>query len=100
VISGRAAGGGCELYFERRGSGPPLLLIVGGGGDCGYYEEVAGILADEFTVLSYDRRGNSRSILHGPPAPLVMRSAGCPRRSSPPCSTRGRICRRARDATG
>ena len=73
MISGRAAAdGGCELYFERRGSGPPLLLIVGGGGDCGYYEELAGILADEFTVLSYDRRGNSRSILHGPPAPLVM----------------------------
>ena len=72
VFSGKTAGGGCELYFERRGAGPPLLLIVGGGGDCGYYEELAAILADEFTVLSYDRRGNSRSILHGPPAPLVM----------------------------
>jgi len=29
-------------------------------------------LADEFTVLTYDRRGNSRSGLHGGPAPLVM----------------------------
>lgn len=70
--SGIARCGDCDLYFERRGSGPPLLLIVGGGGDCGYYEELAEILADEFTVLSYDRRGNSRSTLHGDPAPLVM----------------------------
>ena len=72
MISGIAQGDGCDLYFERRGSGPPLLLIVGGGGDCGYYERLGEILAAEFTVLSYDRRGNSRSTLHGDPAPLVM----------------------------
>jgi len=72
MTSGIAPGGECDLYFERRGSGPPLLLIVGGGGDCGYYDELAAILADEFTVLSYDRRGNSRSTLHGDPAPLTM----------------------------
>ena len=72
VITGIAPGDGCDLYFERRGAGPPLLLIVGGGGDGGYYGELAGMLADEFTVLSYDRRGNSRSRLHGAPAPLVM----------------------------
>jgi pimeloyl-ACP methyl ester carboxylesterase len=63
---------GADLYFERRGSGQALLLIVGGGGDCGYYNGLAGELADEFTVLSYDRRGNSRSSLHDRPAPLVM----------------------------
>jgi acetyltransferase/esterase len=72
VTSGISAGSDCDLYFEWRGSGPPLLLIVGGGGDCGYYDGLAGILADEFTVLSYDRRGNSRSTLRGDPAPLVM----------------------------
>jgi pimeloyl-ACP methyl ester carboxylesterase len=65
-------GAGADLYVERRGSGPPLLLIVGGGGDCGYYGRLADILADEFTVLSYDRRGNSRSPLHVGPGPLVM----------------------------
>jgi pimeloyl-ACP methyl ester carboxylesterase len=72
LTSGVARSAGADLYFERRGSGQALLLIVGGGGDCGYYNGLAGVLADEFTVLSYDRRGNSRSSLHGRPAPLVM----------------------------
>ncbi len=72
LTSGIARGAGADLYFERRGSGQALLLIVGGGGDCGYYDGLADVLADEFTVLSYDRRGNSRSNLHGHPAPLVM----------------------------
>ncbi|MEU6672175.1 alpha/beta hydrolase [Streptomyces sp. NPDC046727] len=52
---------GAELYYETRGSGPALLLISGAGGDAGYYSAVAGELADAFTVISYDRRGNSRS---------------------------------------
>jgi pimeloyl-ACP methyl ester carboxylesterase len=72
LTTGSAHGTGADLYVERRGSGPPLLLIVGGGGDCGYYGRLADILADEFTVLSYDRRGNSRSRLHARPGPLVM----------------------------
>jgi pimeloyl-ACP methyl ester carboxylesterase len=61
VTSGTAAADGADLYFERRGDGPPLLLIVGGGGDCGYYSAMADLLASEYTVVSYDRRGNSRS---------------------------------------
>lgn len=52
---------GAELYCERRGSGPPLLLITGGIGDAGFYSSAANILANEFTVLNYDRRCNSRS---------------------------------------
>lgn len=71
-VSGLARGAGADLYFERRGRGPALLLIAGGGGDCGYYDALASCLADEFTVISYDRRGNSRSPLHGEPAPIVL----------------------------
>jgi pimeloyl-ACP methyl ester carboxylesterase len=52
---------GAELYCEHRGSGPPLLLITGGMGDAGFYSSAADILANEFTVLNYDRRCNSRS---------------------------------------
>jgi pimeloyl-ACP methyl ester carboxylesterase len=63
---------GADLYFERRGDGPPLLLIAGGGGDCGASEAMADILASGYTVLSYDRRGNSRSPLHYPPVPITM----------------------------
>lgn len=52
---------GASLYYEARGSGPALLMISGAGGDAGYYTEVAVDLADAFTVITYDRRGNSRS---------------------------------------
>jgi pimeloyl-ACP methyl ester carboxylesterase len=53
--------GRVQLYYEVRGSGPPLLLIMGATGDAGHFATVADELADEFTVVTYDRRGNSRS---------------------------------------
>jgi pimeloyl-ACP methyl ester carboxylesterase len=52
---------GTELYHEVRGAGPPLLLIMGATGDAGHFERLAELLADEFTIISYDRRGNGRS---------------------------------------
>ena len=52
---------GTELYFEIRGAGPPVLLIMGATGDGGHFDAFADLLADEFTVVSYDRRGNGRS---------------------------------------
>jgi pimeloyl-ACP methyl ester carboxylesterase len=53
--------GPVDLYYEVRGSGPPLMLIMGATGDAGHFATVADRLAAEFTVLTYDRRGNSRS---------------------------------------
>jgi pimeloyl-ACP methyl ester carboxylesterase len=50
-----------ELYYEVRGAGPPFLLIMGATGDGGHFDAFAELLADEFTVISYDRRGNGRS---------------------------------------
>ena len=52
---------GAEIYCERWGNGPLLLLITGGMDDAGFYSSGADILANEFTVLNYDRRCNSRS---------------------------------------
>ena len=52
---------GAEIYCERWGNGPLLLLITGAEGDAGFYSSAADILANEFTVVSYDRRCNSRS---------------------------------------
>jgi pimeloyl-ACP methyl ester carboxylesterase/DNA-binding transcriptional MerR regulator len=72
MTSGVAAADGCDLYYERYGDGPPLLLITGGGGDCEYYAGLARALASSFTVITYDRRGSSRSVLHGPPVPIDM----------------------------
>jgi pimeloyl-ACP methyl ester carboxylesterase len=52
---------GATLYYERRGSGPTVLFISGATGDAGHWTEVGHILADEDTVVTYDRRANSRS---------------------------------------
>jgi pimeloyl-ACP methyl ester carboxylesterase len=52
---------GAELYCETRGHGPAVLFISGATGDAGHFAEPAERLADEFTVITYDRRGNSRS---------------------------------------
>jgi pimeloyl-ACP methyl ester carboxylesterase len=52
---------GTTLYYERRGGGPAVVLVSGATGDAGHWTDVAETLASEHTVVSYDRRGNSRS---------------------------------------
>lgn len=68
--SALAAATGARLYTEIAGDGPPLLLIPGGGGDAASYRQILPLLADWFTVIGYDRRGNSRSPLEWPDAPV------------------------------
>lgn len=50
-----------NLYYERTGKGPSLLMIHGAVADAGYFSETAEYLKDYFDVITYDRRGNSRS---------------------------------------
>ena len=50
-----------EMYVEVRGSGPALLLVPGAGGDAGQFGELADLLAADRTVVTYDRRSNSRT---------------------------------------
>lgn len=52
---------GAKLYYEKQGKGPALLLIPGAGGDAGFFSGLAEELSEAFTVIRYDRRGNSRS---------------------------------------
>jgi pimeloyl-ACP methyl ester carboxylesterase len=52
---------GAKLYYERQGAGPAVLFIAGSTGDAGNFSRTAALLADEFTLVTYDRRGNSRS---------------------------------------
>jgi pimeloyl-ACP methyl ester carboxylesterase len=49
------------LHVSTRGAGPALLLVPGAGGDGGQYDQLALRLAAEHTVITYDRRANSRS---------------------------------------
>src|SRR5436190_10157279 len=64
---------GATLYLEVRGSGHPvLLLITGGPTDAGMFTDLAGRLADRYTVVSYDQRGHSRSTLEDEPQDIPV----------------------------
>jgi pimeloyl-ACP methyl ester carboxylesterase len=67
---------GAELYYEVRGSGSTLLLICGGIYDAAGYAALAAALADRYSVVTYDRRGNSRSPLDGPREPQSIEVHG------------------------
>jgi pimeloyl-ACP methyl ester carboxylesterase len=49
------------LYYTVRGSGPMLMILQGGAGNADGSEALANELASDFTVVTYDRRGLSRS---------------------------------------
>jgi pimeloyl-ACP methyl ester carboxylesterase len=50
-----------ELYYELSGSGEPLVLVHGSWGDHHNWDPVVGSLGQSFRLVTYDRRGHSRS---------------------------------------
>ena len=75
---------GAKLYYQVRGSGPLLLVIQGGAADADGSDALATRLESNFMVVSYDRRGLSRSAVvpgseptdlsvHGSDAAVVLR---------------------------
>jgi pimeloyl-ACP methyl ester carboxylesterase len=52
---------GATLYYRVRGAGPLLLILPGGHGDADAADALCERLADRYTVVTYDRRGQSRS---------------------------------------
>ncbi len=58
---------GARLHYEVAGSGPVLLLIPGGPADSGSFTAIRPVLAQWYTVVTYDPRGLSQSPLDGPP---------------------------------
>lgn len=52
---------GCSIYALRQGSGPVIMLIHGVACDSSFFAETARILARDHTVITYDRRGYSKS---------------------------------------
>ncbi|OBI22176.1 hypothetical protein A5714_06620 [Mycobacterium sp. E2462] len=57
---------GAQLYYETRGAGPVMILIPGANGDATVFESFATRLSAHYLVVSYDRRGFTRSRLDGP----------------------------------
>ncbi|MEH0546994.1 alpha/beta hydrolase [Streptomyces sp. B21-105] len=60
---------GTELAYSRAGQGPALILVSGAMSTGGTVAPLAGLLADRFTVLWYDRRGRGES---GDTAPYAV----------------------------
>jgi pimeloyl-ACP methyl ester carboxylesterase len=52
---------GVRLYYELHGRGEPLALVHGSWGDATGWTFVLPSLSESFQVLTYDRRGHSRS---------------------------------------
>lgn len=52
---------GIHWYCQLQGNGPAVVLIPSGEGDCENFAAVASALSDEFTVLTFDMPGFSRS---------------------------------------
>jgi len=57
---------GASIYYETRGSGSVLLMIAAGAGDASTYSAMYDILTAHYTVVTYDRRGYTRSPLDNP----------------------------------
>ena len=59
---------GARLFYRVNGSGPVLLIIQGGDGDADGTKALAERLIAHYTVVTYDPRGLSRSVLTAPPS--------------------------------
>jgi len=57
---------GARLYYETHGSGTLMLMVPGANGEADIFKMVTEHLAAHHTVVTYDRRGFSRSQLDGP----------------------------------
>lgn len=63
---------GATLYYEVTGTGPLLLISQSGDADTRRGADLTERLAEDHTVVTYDRRGLSRSTLHEPGQPVSM----------------------------
>jgi pimeloyl-ACP methyl ester carboxylesterase len=52
---------GTELGYRVRGDGPPVVLVHGTSGSKAHMGRLARALADDFRVVTYDRRGRGDS---------------------------------------
>ncbi|MEJ3748140.1 alpha/beta hydrolase [Actinomycetes bacterium KLBMP 9797] len=63
---------GATVHYEVRGTGPVLLISQSGEGDANRSTDLVDHLAADHTVVTYDRRGLSRSTLTDPSRPGTM----------------------------
>ncbi|WP_214321321.1 alpha/beta fold hydrolase [Nonomuraea sediminis] len=64
---------GATLHYDVRGTGPMLLISQSGEGDADRSVDLVDQLVDRYTVITYDRRGLSRSVMDDPEGGVTMR---------------------------
>jgi pimeloyl-ACP methyl ester carboxylesterase len=52
---------GTRIAFDRNGEGPPVILVAGATANRSFPNPLGGLLAPNFTVYNYDRRGRNES---------------------------------------
>jgi pimeloyl-ACP methyl ester carboxylesterase len=52
---------GTTIAFEQSGNGPPVILVASSLADRSDTKRLAALLAAQFTVINYDRRGRGKS---------------------------------------
>jgi pimeloyl-ACP methyl ester carboxylesterase len=72
----RRQAGGIDWYCELRGDGPHVVLIPSGEGDCESFAKTADMLAGQFTVLTFDTPGFSRTSPPPDPADISFPALG------------------------
>src|ERR687896_2562802 len=68
-MNGLTSSDGTTIAFDLLGDGPPVILVCGGSTDCTANAPLADLLAEQFTVFNYDRRGRGNS---GDKAPYAV----------------------------
>jgi pimeloyl-ACP methyl ester carboxylesterase len=63
---------GATLFYRLSGSGSLLLILAGGHGDADTANALRDELIDRYTVITYDRRGLSRSKIDAPGVSLTI----------------------------
>ncbi|WP_434447483.1 alpha/beta fold hydrolase [Lentzea sp. E54] len=63
---------GADISFAVRGGGPPVLVLPSGGSDAHSAAPLAVRLAETRSVLTYDRRGQSRTSVTDPLRPVPI----------------------------
>jgi pimeloyl-ACP methyl ester carboxylesterase len=66
---------GARVFYRVRGAGPWLMLLGGGASDADGLERIASRLSADYTVITHDRRGLSRSLLDDPGQPDITIAA-------------------------
>jgi len=71
VREGRVEVIGASIHYQVSGHGPTLLLLSPGDGDADVFDGIRRLI-DGFTVVTCDRRGQSRSAIGDPADPVTI----------------------------